>query len=87
MAHPYADRAKTGQEMAKARYADGGAVDENVDVRSEAEKPTSVGPYGLGAAMRSARDRQDIDEANRGKRFLDYGSRIPGSMRAQQKGK
>lgn len=26
MAHPYADRAKTGQEMAKARYADGGTV-------------------------------------------------------------
>lgn len=31
MVHPFADRAKTGQEMAKARYADGGAVDPDMD--------------------------------------------------------
>lgn len=27
MAHPYADKAKSGQEMARCRYGDGGAVD------------------------------------------------------------
>jgi len=90
MAHPYQKYRERHPGRARVKHvlkADGGGIDENIDVRSKEEMPTSVGPYGLGTAMRSARDRQDIDEANQGKRFLDYGSRIPGSMRAKQKGK
>jgi len=31
MAHPFADKAMTGQERAKSRYAEGGEVDPNMD--------------------------------------------------------
>lgn len=83
MAHPCAGQAKTGQQMAKARYADGGDVDNGIDVRSKDEMSTTVGPYSLGQKMQDERSSMDHAEAARGERFEDWGSRIPGSMKAK----
>lgn len=63
--------------------ADGGGIDEDIDVRTKEEMPTSVGGYGLGRAMEYERSRKDLDEAAQGKRFYDTGTRIPGRQKAR----
>lgn len=42
MAHPYASKAKTGQQIANSRYADGGSVKDMVI--DAAPKDTTKGP-------------------------------------------
>lgn len=61
----------------------GGPIDEDIDVRSKEEMPTSVGPYGLGRAMEYERTVQDRKEVDAGKRFYDTGTRIPGVQKAK----
>jgi hypothetical protein len=75
MAHPHKHQAKTGQERAKHRYADGGSIDNSLDISKPA--PGQY-PYGLEDAMSSAQSKNDSDEVASGKRFFDSGTRIPG---------
>ncbi len=86
MAHPYqAHRAgQTGRARVKRILkADGGGIDENIDVRSKEEMPNTVGPYGLGQTMQYQKGANERKESDEGKRFYDTGTRIPGSQKAK----
>lgn len=65
------------------RKADGGGIDESIDVRSPEERSGHVYPYGLGQAMQYEKAARDTKEVNEGKRFFDTGTRIPGQQKAR----
>ncbi len=78
MAHPFSDQSKTGRQRAHARYADGGEIDEGIDISREGE-----GPYNLNQAMQGEKAVMDRREVDSGKRFYDTGTRIPGRQKAK----
>jgi hypothetical protein len=83
MSHPFKKEADKSRSAKMKKYADGGGIDEDIDVRSEAEKPTSVGPVGLGRYMEWQRSVNEGNEVDAGKRFYDTGTRIPGRQKAK----
>lgn len=86
MAHPFQKHREHGvshDRVKKILKAEGGAIDEDIDVRSKEEMPTSVGPYGLGRVMQYERSVQDRKETEEGKRFYDTGTRVPGVQKAK----
>lgn len=86
MAHPYQKYREHHPGRARVKRilkADGGGIDEDIDVRSKEEMPTSVGPYGLGRTMQYEQSVKDRKEVDSGKRFYDTGTRIPGVQKAK----
>lgn len=83
MTHLYQKHREQHAGRARAKHilkADGGGIDESVDISTPG--PTQY-PYGLGQKMNDIRSAMDHKEAAEGTRFEDWGSRIPGSMKAK----
>lgn len=79
MAHPHADKAKSGREVAKARYADGGGVDQEALNRAKealrgnpgmATKGSWINRTGIWTP-KTATDAQNMADSIRGQKEGD----------------